>query len=289
MSDPDKLVAVRAALPSLAAADPAEHRERRARSPPRSRRRWPSSRPTSATSGGPSRVLARDSLQRMDEARAAVAAVLGGDLDEVAITHATTDGMNLGTWAIDWQRRRARGHDAAMSIPAASGRCTSLPTDSGSTSGSPSSRGDAPDDEILAQFDRADHAGHQARLVLARALDHGPRDARRADRGARPRARGAGIVDGAQAAGAIPVNVRDLGVDMYSVPAQKWLLGPEGLGALWVRRELLETAESTLRRLLLVRSSTPAGTGRCRPMRAGSRSRTTTGRRCGAWPARSAG
>jgi L-cysteine/cystine lyase len=47
------------------------------------------------------------------------------------------------------------------------------------------------------------------------------------------------IVDGAQAAGAIPVSVRELGVDLYAIPAQKWLLGPEGLGALWARRELL--------------------------------------------------
>ena len=52
------------------------------------------------------------------------------------------------------------------------------------------------------------------------------------------------LVDGAQAAGAIPVNVRDLGADMYAIPAQKWLLGPEGLGALWVRRELLADAAS---------------------------------------------
>jgi L-cysteine/cystine lyase len=31
---------------------------------------------------------------------------------------------------------------------------------------------------------------------------------------------------------------------MYAVPAQKWLLGPEGLGGLWVRRELLESARA---------------------------------------------
>jgi L-cysteine/cystine lyase len=49
------------------------------------------------------------------------------------------------------------------------------------------------------------------------------------------------LVDGAQAAGAIPINVRDLGVDIYAIPAQKWLLGPEGLGALWVRHELIPT------------------------------------------------
>jgi selenocysteine lyase/cysteine desulfurase len=55
--------------------------------------------------------------------------------------------------------------------------------------------------------------------------------------GAAAAARAAGaltLVDGAQAAGAIPVDAAALGVDAYAFPAQKWLLGPEGLGALWV-------------------------------------------------------
>jgi L-cysteine/cystine lyase len=42
------------------------------------------------------------------------------------------------------------------------------------------------------------------------------------------------VVDGAQAAGAIPLRFDELGVDLYAVPAQKWLLGPEGMGALVV-------------------------------------------------------
>jgi L-cysteine/cystine lyase len=42
------------------------------------------------------------------------------------------------------------------------------------------------------------------------------------------------IVDGAQAAGAIPVDVTALGADAYAIPGQKWLLGPEGTGALAV-------------------------------------------------------
>ena len=36
-------------------------------------------------------------------------------------------------------------------------------------------------------------------------------------------------------AGAIPVDVADLGCDFYTVSAQKWLLGPEATGALFVR------------------------------------------------------
>ena len=43
------------------------------------------------------------------------------------------------------------------------------------------------------------------------------------------------LVDGAQAAGAVRADPAAWGVDAYAMPAQKWLLGPEGLGALWVR------------------------------------------------------
>ncbi|MFL5948015.1 MAG: aminotransferase class V-fold PLP-dependent enzyme [Gaiellaceae bacterium] len=41
------------------------------------------------------------------------------------------------------------------------------------------------------------------------------------------------LVDGAQSAGAIPVDLA--GVDFYTVSAQKWLCGPEPSGALFVR------------------------------------------------------
>ena len=42
------------------------------------------------------------------------------------------------------------------------------------------------------------------------------------------------VVDGAQGAGAIPVELAATGADVYAVSAQKWLLGPEGMGAIAV-------------------------------------------------------
>jgi selenocysteine lyase/cysteine desulfurase len=48
------------------------------------------------------------------------------------------------------------------------------------------------------------------------------------------------LVDGAQAAGAIPVDVHELGCDFYTVSAQKWLLGPDVTGALFVRPDRVE-------------------------------------------------
>src|SRR5262249_506709 len=50
-------------------------------------------------------------------------------------------------------------------------------------------------------------------------------------------------VDGAQSAGAVPVDVAALGVDYYAFPGQKWLLGPSGTGGLYVRPGALGALE----------------------------------------------
>jgi L-cysteine/cystine lyase len=239
MSDADKLAAVRAALPSLSAAIqlntgsagpiPAEVAAAMAELETYER-----------DFGRAQYEYYLDSLQRMDEARAGVAAVLGGELDEVAITHAATDGMNLGTWSIDWRdggRAVTTCHEHAGGVGPLYSICDRFGVDLGFAEFS----GDASDDEIVDRFDRLitpetklvslSHVLWTTGLVMPveriAALAH--------ERGALV------LVDGAQSAGAIPVNVRDLGADMYAIPAQKWLLGPEGLGALWVRRELMDT------------------------------------------------
>ena len=45
------------------------------------------------------------------------------------------------------------------------------------------------------------------------------------------------LLDGAQALGAVPVDVAALGVDFYAASGQKWLCGPNGTGYLFVARE----------------------------------------------------
>ena len=52
-------------------------------------------------------------------------------------------------------------------------------------------------------------------------------------------------VDGAQAIGAIPVGLASLGADLYAIPAQKWLLGPEGIAALYVAPGSLDRLRQT--------------------------------------------
>ena len=51
-------------------------------------------------------------------------------------------------------------------------------------------------------------------------------------------ARAAGVrclIDGAQAMGALPVDVQALGCDLYAFPGHKSLLGPQGTGGLYIR------------------------------------------------------
>ena len=53
------------------------------------------------------------------------------------------------------------------------------------------------------------------------------------------------MVDGAQSVGAIAVDLGVLDVDAYAFPAHKWLLGPEGLGALWVAPQAMDRIDLT--------------------------------------------
>lgn len=48
------------------------------------------------------------------------------------------------------------------------------------------------------------------------------------------------LLDAAQAIGAIPVDVHELGCHFYAASGQKWLCGPEGSGCLYVQAERLD-------------------------------------------------
>ncbi|MDO8485271.1 MAG: aminotransferase class V-fold PLP-dependent enzyme [Candidatus Limnocylindrales bacterium] len=180
-----------------------------------------------------------ETLVRMAEARAAVAAVVGTDVSAVGLTHSTTDAMNAGTLALDWRsggrivttRSEHAGGLGPLHALRVRGGVEVVFVDAGA---------DGDDARTLAAFDAAITSG--TRLVslshvlwttgavmpvaAIAELAH--------DRGALL------IVDGAQAAGAIPFRFDELGADLYAVPAQKWLLGPEGMGALVVAPSVLD-------------------------------------------------
>jgi len=53
------------------------------------------------------------------------------------------------------------------------------------------------------------------------------------------------FVDGAQAPGMMPVDVRGMGCHAYATSGHKWLLGPKGTGLLYVRRDALDEIGAT--------------------------------------------
>ncbi len=180
-----------------------------------------------------------ETLERMAEARASVAAVLGTDVGAVGLTHSTTDGMNAATLVADW-RKGGRAVTTVHEHEGGLGPLWALRERLGVDLVAVEAGDDGDDERTLAAFDAAitpdtrlvslSHVAWTTGAVLPVAaiaeMAH---------------ARGAlVVVDGAQAAGAIPVRFDESGADLYAVPAQKWLLGPEGMGALVVAPAVLE-------------------------------------------------
>jgi L-cysteine/cystine lyase len=186
-----------------------------------------------------------EALVRIDEARAGVAAVLTADVDSVALTHAATDGMNLAAWSIDWRagdRVVTTGHEHAGGV----GPLYVL-RDRLGVEIAFADIGDGSDEDAI--VDAVEREMSPATRMVA--LSH----VTWTTGAVLPVGRIAEIahahdalvvVDGAQAAGAIPVDVARLGADAYSVAGQKWLLGPEGMGALYVAPAAMERVRMTV-------------------------------------------
>jgi L-cysteine/cystine lyase len=183
-------------------------------------------------------------LERMGEARAAVAAVIGADVDQIALVHSTSQAMNAAVWSVDLEpgdrivttQAEHPGGLGPVHVAAARTGAELVIADVGLG-------GD--DDAILAAFDAA--ITDRTRIVaLSHVLFTSGARLPVTEIATLAHARGARvIVDGAQAVGAVPVSVADLGVDFYAVPGQKWLLGPEGTGALWCAPAIVGRSQPT--------------------------------------------
>ncbi len=176
------------------------------------------------------------------ETRAAVADVLGCDPDEVALTHNTTEGMNIAVAGLDWQR----GDEVVCSRTEHPGGLYPAyllkqrygarirQTDIGLMDLDPV----AELKKVLSPKTRAillSHVSWSTGMVLPM-------------REISDLAHSVGalvICDAAQAGGMVPSPVYDLGVDVYACSGQKWFCGPDGTGALFVRRDRLADIEQT--------------------------------------------
>ncbi len=189
--------------------------------------------------GRATREAYEELLLRMDEARAVVAAVLGTDGELVALTHSTTEGVNLALGTIDW-RAGDRAVTTSLEHPGVTGPLALL-RDRLGVEVVEAQIGDGGDDEVTLAALRAAVAGGRTRVVAAShvAWSTGAVLPAQAIAGLARDAGAVSILDGAQSAGAIALAVDELGADFYAISGQKWLLGPEGTGALAVRRGIV--------------------------------------------------
>jgi L-cysteine/cystine lyase len=181
-------------------------------------------------------------FERIDEARGVLGALLHAAPDAIALTSSTMDGLHLALAAPRWERGD-RVVTTNLEYPGVVGALLGLGERFGIEVDVVDVGGDH--ETVLARFDRA-ISGH-TKLVIVSHVTYATGEVLPATEiGELARRNGAWyVVDGAQAAGAIPTQVEEIGADFYAVPAQKWLLGPEGIGALWAGpRAVAEAAQS---------------------------------------------
>lgn len=173
--------------------------------------------------------------KNLDHLRSRLAAFLGANADEIALTGSTTEAINIVLGGIEWRRGEKIvttniEHGAGL-VPAYALR----------------DRYGA-EVEIVDLGDGRDALGRLARAIDGRtrlvlvshiSFNTGLRlplkrlAALVAERGSEL------LVDGAQSVGVFQINLHDIGCDYYAFPGHKWMLGPDSTGALYVRRDRL--------------------------------------------------
>ena len=161
-------------------------------------------------------------------ARETAARLIGAAPQDVALTQNTTHGMNLGTASIDW-----REGDEVISATTEHPGCLVPLHNLRARSGvkvqlvSPPVTPEKVESALtprtrLVALSHVDWTSGEILplreiCALARARDV------------------LTLIDGAQSVGNVPVDVPASGADMYAFTGHKWILGPEGMGALYVR------------------------------------------------------
>jgi selenocysteine lyase/cysteine desulfurase len=166
-----------------------------------------------------------------DEARSAVAGLVGAQESEIALTQSTTDGINRIACASEWERgdvivttdvEHSAGELPWRRLADLRGvEVRVVETDRGRLN--PDDLSEALDDDVRLVSLSAVEWEYGCRLPVEAVADltH--------DVGARL------LVDGVQAVGQRPVDVREWGADFVAAAGHKWLLGPWGAGFLYVR------------------------------------------------------
>jgi L-cysteine/cystine lyase len=183
--------------------------------------------------------------QTRNEVRTAVAAAIGADPTEIAVTSSTTDGMYAAILGYRWQTGDELlitniEHPGGLIPSFLAKRRHGLRVrvvDLGLGGGDPA--------DIVAAFERAitprtrmivlSHVSYTTgatlplKEIVALAHNHDVLV----------------VADAAQSYGSVQLDMHDLGVDAYACSGQKWMCGPDGTGALYIRAARVGEFEQT--------------------------------------------
>ena len=174
--------------------------------------------------------------------RAQLARVFGAGEDEVALTHSTSEGISIVAWSLDWRP----GDEVVISNtehPANVIPWYVLRDRFGIVIREIDL---SPGTDLVAEVQR--QLSEKTRMVSLSHVSRNNGRTLRTEDSARLaellRARGVRYhLDGAQGPGCVATDFAALGCDCYSTCGHKWLLGPKGTGALFVRRALLDEVQ----------------------------------------------
>jgi L-cysteine/cystine lyase len=170
-----------------------------------------------------------ENAARIDHLRARIAALLGCETAELALTGSTTDGVNAVLNALDL----CRGDDVLTSDeehPGVLAPLAALRVRRGVKV------------RMVPFAELAGEVRAETRLVACSHVSW--KTGGVVDSAALAATGALVLLDGAQGLGAVPTRVPELGCDFYAASGQKWLCGPNGIGYLYVRGELAATLPS---------------------------------------------
>lgn len=174
--------------------------------------------------------------RRVEATRRHAAGLVGADVDEIALVPNTTTGISLVAEGIDW-RSGDNLVTLADEFPSNVYPWLNLASRGVQTRRVPTDNGRLDLDQL------ADACDDRTRMVSVSWIGYATGYRHDVDRIVTlAHERGALVMlDAIQGLGAFPMNVSETPVDFLAADGHKWMLGPEGAGILYIRRDHLDT------------------------------------------------
>lgn len=181
-----------------------------------------------------------DWAKKVTDARQTAARLIGADADEIALVTSTTAGINLVSEGLDWQ-----AGDNVVTLddefPSNLYPWMHLRDFGVETRRVPTTDGRVDYDRL------ADHCDERTRVITVSWVGYANGCRRDLSAIGEIAARHGALlfVDAIQGLGAFPLDVRTTPIDFLAADSHKWLLGPEGAGIAYIRRERLPLLRAT--------------------------------------------